>query len=56
MRIKHTTLLNDFKENRLLETGIRGVRLNLVENSFCKKLWTCRKSDYVMNVVGVHVL
>ena len=57
---KHKKLLNDFKENRILETEIKSIRLNPVENSLCKKLWTCRKREYdyihAMNVVGVHLL
>ena len=45
-------ILNHFKENRILETEIRSIRMNLVENSLGKRLWTCRKREYRINVVG----
>ena len=33
----------------ILETKSGSTRLHSVENSLWKRLWTCRKTDYVMN-------
>jgi len=35
----------------MLETERRNTRSHYIENSLWKKLWTCRKTDYVVVVV-----
>jgi hypothetical protein len=42
-------LVDDLKEmKRILEIE-RDSRLHSVENLLCKRVWTCHKTDYVMN-------
>jgi hypothetical protein len=45
---KSKQLLDDFKE-RIMEIERGSTRLRSAENSLWKRLWTCRKTDYVIN-------
>jgi len=38
-----------FGKKKVLEFGTEGSRSNSLKNSLKKRLWTCRKTDNVMN-------
>jgi hypothetical protein len=56
MRKKTKQLLYDLKEKRVyckLKNGSTG--LHSVENLLWKKLWTCRKTDYILMLYVKHL-
>jgi hypothetical protein len=46
---RHKQLLDDFRENRILEIERGNTRSHSLENALRKRLWTSRKTDYRMN-------
>jgi hypothetical protein len=48
-RRRRRKLLDDLKEREGNHTEGGSSRSHYVESSLCKRLWTCRKTDYQMN-------
>jgi hypothetical protein len=50
---ERTMMVSKMTEERIVEIERGSTRSQSVENSIWKRIWTCRKTDYVMNGKGL---